>query len=642
MTIFSIYHSWQQQTNRFKSIKAWYKKHQDILHVWVAIALLIFIGYLCYEPANLSVNINIFAYFLLALAVTLLSFSLRNVTQFKLQQTQHRLKSQNQVLLTLARNTTIVEGNLNLALEKITETAAHTLKVERVSIWLYDEECTKIRCLNLFEKSPKRHSQGVEIFASDFPAYFQALKTERTIAADDAYTDPRTSEFGIAYLPAVGVTSMLDAPIWLRGEMIGVVCHEYTDGIRHWNLEEQNFGGCIADLVTLAMEAHQRQQAQQELSRAKEELEIRVQQRTQALDEINQRLLLEIQERSAAQKTQEYLYIQAQTALEIAEARSQELQQALHQLQQTQAQLVQSEKMSSLGQLVAGIAHEINNPINFISGNLDHAENYIQDLVEILRLYEESYSQPSEVIIARSQDIDLDFIIDDLPQLLSSMKAGAQRIRDIVLSLRNFSRLDEAEMKTVCLHEGIDSTLLILQHRLKTGDCDDGVDISNFGNKSQMFASKDCPAIKIIKEYSQLPPVECYPGKLNQVFMNIISNAIDAFHLAKEDEINFQPEIRIRTEFIPPSHVRIRISDNAGGMNEEVKAKIFNPFFTTKPVGDGTGLGLSISYQIIVENHQGNLTCSSQLGKGSEFSLEIPINQTWEKVENQQPTEKYI
>ena len=296
---------------------------------------------------------------------------------------------------------------------------------------------------------------------------------------------------------------------------------------------------------------------------------------------------------------QAYLYNQAHNAALSAQTRSQELQSALEQLQKTQSQLIQSEKMSSLGQMVAGIAHEINNPISFISGNLVHANQYTLDLLSLVRSYQEQYPQYVPAIEELKQTIELEFLIDDLPKLFASMQVGAQRIKDIVLSLRNFSRLDEADMKCVNLHEGIDSTLLILQHRLNATH----------------------QPIQIIKEYGNLPKVECYPGKLNQVFMHILANAIDASHTAF-----VKPIIRICTE-ITLNKVRIKIIDNGQGIRKDIIARIFDPFFTTKPVGRGTGLGLSISYQIVVENHKGAIACKSETGKGSEFTIEIPIHQ---------------
>ena len=291
--------------------------------------------------------------------------------------------------------------------------------------------------------------------------------------------------------------------------------------------------------------------------------------------------------------------------------------QALEALQHTQAQLIQTEKMSSLGQLVAGVAHEINNPINFIYGNLPHATDYAQDLMGLVKLYEATYTAPDPAIANYQRSIDLDFLMEDLPKMLESMSIGADRIREIVLSLRNFSRLDEAEMKRVNVHEGIDSTLLILQSRLKNTAGQVG--------------------IEVVKDYGELPLVECYVGQLNQVFMNILSNAIDALEQYNQqrslDEISANPSvITIHTEPVPqensvPKAVLISIRDNGSGIPAANRSRLFDPFFTTKPIGKGTGLGLSISYQIVVEKHRGMLKCISEPGKGAEFRIEIPVLQ---------------
>ncbi|MEH1858485.1 MAG: ATP-binding protein [Nostoc sp.] len=274
--------------------------------------------------------------------------------------------------------------------------------------------------------------------------------------------------------------------------------------------------------------------------------------------------------------------------------------------------------MSSLGQLVAGVAHEINNPVNFIYGNLTPAKEYTQDLLSLLQLYQSHYPEPVLEIEDFAERIELDFLKSDLPQTINSMKVGADRIREIVLSLRTFSRLDEAEMKAVDIHEGIDSTLMILQSRLK-------------GNDQRL-------TIEIIKEYGKLPLVECYAGQLNQVFMNILSNAIDALEEsfiicpilgenARSIEQRTSPQICIRTQLQEPNQVTIRITDNGLGIPEDVKKQLFDPFFTTKPIGQGTGMGLAISYQIITERHGGSLECISQLGQGAEFVIKIPLIQ---------------
>ncbi|MBD2384330.1 sensor histidine kinase [Cylindrospermum sp. FACHB-282] len=321
------------------------------------------------------------------------------------------------------------------------------------------------------------------------------------------------------------------------------------------------------------------------------------------LTQINQRLELEISERKQAES---------------------KLQKALLKLQNTQAQLIQTEKMSSLGQLVAGIAHEINNPVNFIYGNITHTTEYAHELLELIHLYQEEFPIPGDKIQEKVEEIDLKFLLDDLPKVLSSMKIGANRIRELVLSLRTFSRLDEADMKEVDIHEGIESTLLILQNRLKV--------------------NPKHPKVEVIKEYGQLPLVECYAGQLNQVFMNILNNAIDAFERdnaqCSGSGIQSHPsQIKICTELVGNDKVLVRIADNGPGMTQEVKQKLFDPFFTTKPVGEGTGLGLSISYQIVVQRHSGNLRCVSELKKGTEFWIEIPLHQQKNQVVSQDDME---
>ncbi len=285
---------------------------------------------------------------------------------------------------------------------------------------------------------------------------------------------------------------------------------------------------------------------------------------------------------------------------------TQNLQQALKELQEMQMQLIHSEKMSSLGQLVAGIAHEINNPVNFIYGNLNYLEEYVQGLLNIVQTFQQCYPQPVNTVQIAMENFDLGFISNDLPQLLNSMRVGSERIRDIVHSLRNFSRLDEAENKQVDIHEGIENTLLILQHRLK--------------------AKSHKPTIVLNKEYGNLPVVDCSPGQLNQVFMNILSNAIDALEETITHQLNnFIPTITIRTNVIDNRWVFIYIADNGLGMGEDTKLRVFDPFFTTKPVGQGTGLGLSISYQIVVERHSGKLDFFSEPGKGTEFQIKLPL-----------------
>ncbi len=379
----------------------------------------------------------------------------------------------------------------------------------------------------------------------------------------------------------------------------------------------------------------------------------------------------------------------AEIALRKSEARernkAEQLETVLKELRQTQAQLIQTEKMSSLGQLVAGIAHEINNPISFIYGNISYSNQYIKDLLELIDLYQQNYPTPDAEIQSHIEEIELGFVKQDLPKIMSSMQSGAERIRSIILSLRNFARLDESEKKLVNIHDGINSTLLILKNRLNL------VTGLTTGIKSE--------EIQIIKNYGYLPLVECYPGHLNQVFMNVLNNAIDSLeisilsnswiaqnkqlshtvldmkkwsHIHSKTTLNIsskitnnnrqtslenlgysrkawvvnsnqnsnqildlakqnhreklkKPTISISTEIVDDNLICIRIADNGLGMNEQISKQIFDPFFTTKPVGKGTGLGLAISYKIIVEKHGGNIQCNPALGEGCEFVIQIPV-----------------
>ncbi len=359
---------------------------------------------------------------------------------------------------------------------------------------------------------------------------------------------------------AFGINSVLSLPVQTTSGDIGVICCYQAAEARNWSDSEVELMQAVAAQIAIAIDHAE-------------------------------------------------LYDRTRTAARLAQAQTQQLEQTLHQLQRTQTQLIQSEKMSSLGQLVAGVAHEINNPVNFIYGNLSYTSEYTENLLKILQLYQQEYPQPSAIILDAREDFEIDYLVEDLPKILASMKVGADRIRDIVLSLRTFSRLDEAEMKQVDIHEGIESTLMILQNRLK--------------NKL------DRPPINIIKEYGNLPLVECYPGQLNQVFMNLLTNAIDAVEMEmnKPDRTAKNLAITIRTEVTDNNCVAMRIADSGPGMTEDVKRRLFDPFFTTKPIGKGTGLGLAISHSIIVEKHGGELDCNSVLGEGSEFAIEIPLRQ---------------
>lgn len=347
----------------------------------------------------------------------------------------------------------------------------------------------------------------------------------------------------LAVLKGFAIRANIAAPILQGDTLWGLLCVHQCDRPREWREREVQFVKQVATQLTIALE-----QAE---------------------------LLLQTQKQA------------------------QQITEALYTLKQAQSQLIQTEKMSSLGRLVAGVAHEINNPINFIHGNLNHLSTYVTELLLLVEAYRKVHPEPRSEIQDLIESIDFDFLYQDLPKILTSMKIGTERIREIVLSLRNFSRLDQAEVKAVDIHEGLESTLLILQHRLKARQSE------------------------VVKDYGEVPQVECYAGQLNQVFMNVLSNAIDAL---EEAEIE-SPTIQIVTRQINDDRVLICISDNGCGIAAETQSKIFDPFFTTKQVGKGTGMGLAISYEIVVQKHRGMLKCYSELGQGTKFWIEIPIYQ---------------
>ncbi|MGD1804536.1 PAS domain S-box protein [Dapis sp. BLCC M126] len=485
--------------------------------------------------------------------------------------TQEQLLSNREALL--FRLASQIRDSLDI--DKILETAVteirNLLQIDQCFfIWCLSSQITTI-AITHEASNPKIFVQTPEYPSEQITILSDKIRNREILQLDNTETINHNQLKQMQqYLQDLGVKSTLLLPLQTRsGQMGGVICNQYNSH-RPWKDSEVELLQAVVDQLAIAID-------------------------------------------------QAELYAQTRAAALAAQTQAHHLSEALKNLKQKEAQLIQQEKMSSLGQTVAGVAHEINNPVNFIHGNITYAKDYIRDILELLSLYQNYYPDPVAEIENKTEDIELDFLLEDLPKIISSMEMGTERIRQIVLSLRNFSRLDEAEKKVVDIHEGIDSTLLILDNRIRSKGKDSG--------------------IEIIKEYGDLPKVECYPGQLNQVFMNIIGNSIDALEGKVEPKT-----IKITTyldseeaeatdgqdenQNLSTSDIKyalISVTDNGPGMTENLINRVFDPFFTTKPVGKGTGLGLSISYQIIVEKHSGILKCTSQSGEGTEFMIKIPI-----------------
>src|SRR6478672_6203254 len=483
-----------------------------------------------------------------------------------------QLKRERLVIKMLER----IRSSLNLE-EILTKTVAEVrqfLQTDRTVIYRFNPDWSGFITVESVNQN-WQSIQGITIKDSCFEdSYASAYEDGRPLAVDDIYK-AGLSQCYIDLLSQFQVRANLVVPILQSEKLWGLLIAHECAGPRHW-------------------------------------LEIEV----ECLKQISVQLAIAIQQSMLFEQAQSEIADrkQAESALQESEARERskalELEAAINKLRTTQAQLVQNEKMVSLGQLVAGVAHEINNPLSFIHCNLNPARNYTLDLLELIKVYQHYCPNPPAPVLEKIDEIDLDYIAEDFPKLFNSMQVGTERIVEIVKSLRNFSRLDESAGKSVNIHEGIDSTLMILQNRLKS-------------HSSQ-------GEIQIVKDYQLLPQIECFPGELNQVFMNILMNAIDALEERDKqrsiEECDRHPStIAIRSYQAAAGFVAVSIADNGRGIPESVRSRLFDPFFTTKPVGKGTGLGLSISHSIIVDRHGGRLSCISTPGEGAEFLIEIPV-----------------
>ena len=484
-----------------------------------------------------------------------------NITQRKqfeqaLQEseTRYRQLAKRESLLNCIASQIRASLDFNMVVETAVDKLYQLLELERCVFRLYVPEAIPPVAEVIAEaKHPELPSlNGSQVSVAEITPLIAKITRKEVTRIEDTLTlqNPVERQF---FLETLNYRAVVFVPVHTQSGKIGAICCSHSRKTRHWSDSEVDLLERVADKLAIAL-------------------------------------------------TQAELYAQTRSIAESEAQKAIELTAALQQLQQTQAQLIQQEKMSSLGQLVAGVAHEINNPVSFIYGNINPAKDYIDDVLELIQLYQQSYPNSTPLIQAKLQQLDWEFIQRDFPKLLDSIKIGADRIRKIVQSLRNFSRLDEAEMKAVDLHEGIDNTLLILEKRLQ--------------------ANPNRPAIQVVKDYGDLPLVECYAGEINQVFMNLLINAIDALDV----DLLKPPRIYILTQRVDDETVAIHVQDNGIGIPAKLKSRVFEPFFTTKPVGKGTGLGLSISYKI-VEKHGGTINYCSQLGKGTEFVVKLPRSQ---------------
>lgn len=637
------------------------------------------------------------------------------LAQRKERERQVQLEKFNNILTTLAKTSLEQYGSLEKAFQTITEKTAEGLGIERVSIWDYTGY--SIISKDLYQRTEKQHSSGLELLATDFPFYFKGIAEGEVIDAPEAHTHPNTFEFLEVYFKPLDICSLLDVPIRVGGELSGVVCCENTEKVKYWTEDEISFVRSISDIVALIIEADKRRASEENIKKLVEQFQDlfessrdalllldekgffkcndaavkvygcvsredllgktpidfspanqvngqgsgeaamgKIQQAMQEgsalfewthtrkdgsvfpaevlLSRVNfegrsvlQATVRDITQRKQAEeelkkafekmrKSEEDMRALAEAqleaneklmlaekslkeTLELEQKQKAELDRLVGQLKETQTQLVHNEKMASLGQLTAGIAHEINNPINFVYNGIDTLKISLDDLMEIVNKYNEldQSNGNKEVIIEEvkklKEELDYEELTKDIAHLVSDIKKGAVRTMEIVKGLRVFSRLDEEERKMASIKDCLESTLILLNNKMKGR-----IELKTYYDET-------------------MPEILCYPGQLNQVFMNIINNAIQAIPEERKDGV-----ISVYTENMQ-ENVVIRIKDNGTGMSEQVKRRIFEPFFTTKQVGVGTGLGLSITFGII-EKHGGNIFVNSEEGRGTEFVIQLP------------------
>lgn len=449
---------------------------------------------------------------------------------------EDRLKRQNADMLEFAAQNNLSVTDYNTSAELIISKAVHTLGLAQAGIWLFNEDRSALECDMLYQAMSKRFIAGAVIKRSQCPVYIAAIEQHRVVVADDALHDPTTAELATSSLVPFGIGALLDVPIWLNGTIGGVVSFEHAGSERHWHMDEQNFASAVAEMISNLLELREQEHVQRELQQ---------------------------------------------------------------QLQDSHQQLLQSEKMASIGQLAAGVAHEINNPVGYVSSNLTTLQEYVENLFELL----EGYEQMEQILINQpqllaqlqvlKQRIELDYLKQDIVDLLQESRDGLTRVKQIVQDLKDFSHVDEAEWQWADLRRGLESTLNIVNNELKY-------------------------KADVIRDYSDLPAVECIPSQLNQVFMNLLVNGAHA--------IEQHGTITIRTGLEGEDKVWVEIRDSGHGISAEHMKRIFDPFFTTKPVGKGTGLGLSLTYGII-ERHKGTILVDSVPGQGTAFKVILPIRQ---------------